>query len=202
MRKWRIIVFLTSLLPLAAIVWNAFHDNLGPNPVESLSHETGGWALRFLLITLAITPLRRITGWRRPVLLRRMLGLFSFFYACLHFLVWLWLDREFAWGEMLSDIAKRPYITVGFLSFLILSALAATSNMFSMRRLGLRWKALHRLVYAAALLAVLHFIWLVKADLLEPLIYLGIFTMLMLLRIPMKKSRAKPYRVSKKRVAA
>ncbi|HEC06144.1 MAG TPA: sulfoxide reductase heme-binding subunit YedZ, partial [Thiolapillus brandeum] len=168
MKKWRLLVFLASLLPLAYMTWAAFSDSLGPNPVEALSHETGSWALRFLLITLAITPLRRLTGWRRPVLLRRMLGLFSFFYASLHVLVWLWLDREFAWGGMLADIAKRPYITVGFLSFLILTALAATSNALSMRRLGLRWKQLHRLVYVAALLAVLHFIWLVKADLLEP----------------------------------
>ncbi|WP_419634820.1 sulfite oxidase heme-binding subunit YedZ [Thiolapillus sp.] len=201
MKKWRLLVFLASLLPLAYMMWAAFSDSLGPNPVEALSHETGSWALRFLLITLAITPLRRLTGWRHPVLLRRMLGLFSFFYASLHVLVWLWLDREFAWGDMLADIAKRPYITVGFLSFLILTALAATSNALSMRRLGLRWKQLHRLVYVAALLAVLHFIWLVKADLLEPMVYLGIFSLLMLLRIP-RSRKARPFRVMKKRVTA
>ncbi|WP_419604172.1 sulfite oxidase heme-binding subunit YedZ [Thiolapillus sp.] len=201
MKKWRLLVFLASLLPLAYMMWAAFSDSLGPNPVEALSHETGSWALRFLLITLAITPLRRLTGWRHPVLLRRMLGLFSFFYASLHVLVWLWLDREFAWGDMLADIAKRPYITVGFLSFLILTALAATSNALSMRRLGLRWKQLHRLVYVAALLAVLHFIWLVKADLLEPMVYLGIFSLLMLLRIP-RGRKAWPFRVVKKRVTA
>jgi len=201
MKKWRLLVFLASLLPLAYMTWAAFSDSLGPNPVEALSHETGSWALRFLLITLAITPLRRLTGWRRPVLLRRMFGLFSFFYASLHVLVWLWLDREFAWGGMLADIAKRPYITVGFLSFLILTALAATSNAFSMRNLGLRWKQLHRLVYVAALLAVLHFIWLVKADLLEPMVYLGIFSLLMLLRIP-RGRKARPFRVVKKRVTA
>jgi len=201
MKKWRILVFLLSLMPLAYIVWAAFSDNLGPNPVEALSHETGSWALRFLLITLAITPLRRLTGWRRPVLLRRMLGLFSFFYASLHVLVWLWLDREFAWGSMLADVAKRPYITVGFLSFLILTALALTSNARSMRRLGLYWKRVHQLVYLAALLAVLHFIWLVKADLLEPMIYLGVFGLLMLMRIPGGKA-AKPFRVVKKRVTA
>ena len=201
MKKWRLLVFLASLLPLVYMTWAAFSDSLGPNPVEALSHETGSWALRFLLITLAITPLRRLTGWRRPVLLRRMLGLFSFFYASLHVLVWLWLDREFAWGGMLADIAKRPYITVGFLSFLILTALAATSNALSMRRLGLRWKQLHRLVYVAALLAVLHFIWLVKADLLEPMVYLGIFSLLMLLRIP-RGRKTRPFRVVKKRVTA
>jgi sulfoxide reductase heme-binding subunit YedZ len=202
MRKWRLVVFLISLLPLLAMLWGVFHDSLGPNPVETLSHETGDWTLRFLLITLAITPLRRLTGWRRPVLLRRMLGLFSFFYACLHVLVWLWLDRGFAWGSMLADIAKRPYITVGFLSFLILFALALTSNVISMRRLGKGWQTLHRLVYAAALLAVLHYIWLVKADLLQPLIYLGVFVLLMLLRVPGKAKKAKPYRVVKKRVTA
>ncbi len=202
MTKWRIVVFLVSLLPLAAMVWGALHDRLGANPAEALSHESGSWALRFLLITLSITPLRRLTGWRKAVLLRRMLGLFSFFYACLHFLVWLWLDREFAWGGMLADIATRPYITVGFLSFLILIALALTSNMFSMRRLGLRWKGLHRLVYAAALLAILHFIWLVKADLMQPLIYLGVFVVLMLLRLPRKAVMRKPRRMVKKQVVA
>jgi len=184
------------------MVWDASNDRLGANPVEALSHESGSWALRFLLITLAITPLRRLTGWHKPVLLRRMLGLFSFFYACLHFLVWLWLDREFAWGSMLADIATRPYVTVGFLSFLILLVLALTSNMFSMRRLGLRWKGLHRLVYAAALLAILHFIWLVKADLMQPLIYLGIFVVLMLLRLPRKAVMRKPRRMVKKQAAA
>ncbi|HDK38344.1 MAG TPA: sulfoxide reductase heme-binding subunit YedZ [Thiolapillus brandeum] len=197
MIKWRIMVFALSLLPLAAITWGMFNDGLGPNPVEALSHETGSWALRFLLITLAMTPLRRLTGWRRPVLLRRMLGLFSFFYVCLHVLVWLWLDREFAWSGMLADIAKRPYITVGFLSFMMLTALALTSNTYSMRRLGKRWQALHRLVYAAAALAVLHFIWLVKADLLQPLIYLGILVVLMLLRMPRIHWIDKPRRITK-----
>ncbi len=200
MIQWRITVFLLSLLPLAAMIWGAFHGNLGANPVEALSHESGSWALRFLLVTLAITPLRRLTGWRRLGLLRRMLGLFSFFYACLHFLVWLWLDQEFAWGSMLADIAMRPYVTVGFLSFLILTILALTSNMFSMRRLGLRWKGLHRLVYAAALLAILHFIWLVKVDLMQPLIYLGIFVLLMLLRLPRNVVMRKPRRIVKKQV--
>ncbi|WP_456416972.1 sulfite oxidase heme-binding subunit YedZ [Thiolapillus sp.] len=202
MTKWRIFVFLLSLAPLAAMVWGVLDDRLGANPVEALSHESGTWALRFLLVTLALTPLRRFTGWRKPVLLRRMLGLFSFFYACLHFLVWLWLDQAFAWGNMLADIARRPYITVGFLSFLILMILALTSNMFSMRRLGLRWKPLHRLVYLAALFAILHYIWLVKADLLQPLIYLGIFVSLMLLRLPRKVVLGKPRRMAKKQLAA
>ncbi|WP_456379599.1 sulfite oxidase heme-binding subunit YedZ [Thiolapillus sp.] len=205
MMKWRITVFLLSLLPLAAMIWGAVHGKLGANPVEALSHESGSWALRFLLVTLAITPLRRLTGWRKLLSLRRMLGLFSFFYACLHFLVWLWLDQELDWGSMLTDIVRRPYVTVGFLSFLILMVLALTSNMFSMRRLGLRWKGLHRLVYVAALLAILHFFWLVKADLLQPLIYLGIFMLLMLLmllRLPRKVVAGKSQRMFKKRVAA
>jgi sulfoxide reductase heme-binding subunit YedZ len=184
MKKWRITVFLLSLFPLEYLLWGVFNESLGANPVETLSHETGSWALRFLLVTLAVTPLKNLMGWRRPVLLRRMLGLFSFFYACLHVLVWLWLDREFAWSGMLADIVKRPYITVGFLSVVILTALALTSNIFSMRRLGKRWKILHQAVYAAALLGVLHYIWLVKADLLQPMVYLGVFTVLMLLRVP------------------
>lgn len=184
MKKWKVLVFVLSLLPLAYLIWGVFSNDLGANPVETLSHKTGSWTLRFLLLTLAITPLKNLTGWRQPVLLRRMLGLFSFFYACLHVLIWLWLDREFAWSGMLTDIVKRPYITVGFLSVLILTALALTSNIFSMRRLGKRWKKLHQLAYVAALLGVLHYIWLVKADLLLPLVYLSVFGMLMLLRVP------------------
>ncbi len=184
MKKWKIPVFLLALLPLVGMLWGGFNNDLGANPVETLSHETGSWTLRFLLITLAITPLKNLTGWRRPVLLRRMLGLFSFFYASLHVLVWLWLDREFAWSGMLADIVKRPYITVGFLSVLILTALALTSNIFSMRRMGKHWKRLHQLAYAAAFLGILHYIWLVKADLLLPLVYLAVFGLLMLLRVP------------------
>jgi sulfoxide reductase heme-binding subunit YedZ len=184
MRLWKLPVFLAGLAPLLWLAWGVYRGDLGPNPVEYLTHATGDWALRFLLITLVITPLRRLAGWRRPMLVRRMLGLFSFFYASLHLLIWLWLDREWYWAGMLEDVLKRPYITVGMLAFIILLALALTSNIFSMRRLGKNWQRLHRLVYGAALLGILHYLWLVKADLSSPLIYLTVFVVLMLLRLP------------------
>ena len=180
-------LFLLCLLPLARLLWGLYSGALQPNPVEALLHGTGDWTLRLLLVTLAITPLRRLTGWRRPVLWRRMLGLFSFFYAVLHFTIWLALDRELMWGLVLEDLSKRPYIMVGFAALLILLALAVTSNAFSMRRLGANWKRLHRLAYVAALLGVLHYWWLVKADVREPLIYLGVFAVLMGLRLPLKR---------------
>ncbi|WP_457673880.1 sulfite oxidase heme-binding subunit YedZ [Thiolapillus sp.] len=188
MRLWKLPVFLAGMAPLAWLAWGVYREELGPNPVEYLTHATGDWALRFLLVTLAITPLKRITGWRRPMLLRRMLGLFSFFYASLHLLVWLWLDRELYWAGMLEDVLKRPYITVGMLAFSILLVLALTSNAFSMRRLGRNWQRLHRLAYGAAALGILHYLWLVKADLLQPLTYLGVFVLLMLLRMPGKRN--------------
>ncbi len=185
MRWWKLPVFLAGLAPFLWLAWGIYREDLGPNPVEYLTHATGDWALRFLLITLAITPLRRFSGWRKPMLVRRMLGLFSFFYACLHLMIWLWLDREWQWAGMLEDVLKRPYITVGMLAFAILLALALTSNMFSMRRLGKNWQRLHRLAYGAAALGILHYIWLVKADLLLPLTYLAVFGLLMVLRLPL-----------------
>jgi len=177
------LIFLLCLIPLGQLAWGLYSGALQPNPVEALLHGTGDWALRLLLVTLAVTPLKRLTGWRRPVLWRRMLGLFSFFYASLHFTIWLVLDRELLWSEILVDLTKRPYIVVGFTAFLILLALAVTSNSWSMRRLGTGWKRLHRLAYLAALLGILHYWWLVKADVREPLIYLGVFAVLMGLRL-------------------
>lgn len=178
------LIFLLCLIPLGQMAWGLHSDTLQPNPVKALLHATGDWTLRLLLITLAVTPLRTLTGWRRPVLWRRMLGLFSFFYAGLHFVIWLGLDRELVWGLVLEDLTERPFITVGFAAFLILAALAATSNIRSMRRLGAGWKRLHQLAYLAALLGVVHYWWLVKADVREPAIYLGIFLLLMVLRLP------------------
>ncbi len=186
-RIYKPLIFLLCLIPLGQLAWGLYSGALQPNPVEALLHGTGDWALRLLLVTLAVTPLRRITGWRRPVLWRRMLGLFSFFYAFLHFSIWLVLDRELLWSEVLVDLTKRPYIIVGFSAFLILLALAVTSNTWSMRSLGANWKRLHRLAYLAALLAILHYWWLVKADVREPLIYLGVFLVLMGLRLPLKR---------------
>jgi sulfoxide reductase heme-binding subunit YedZ len=178
-------MFFLALLPLALLVWNALHDGLGANPVEAITFETGEWGLRFVLITLCVTPFRRITGWQVLVRLRRMLGLFAFFYLCLHFLTYLVLDAFFDFRYILEDITDRTYITLGFTSFVLLIALAATSTDAMVRRLGgRRWRRLHKLAYVAAAGGVLHFLWLVKADLREPLIYLGILLLLFLARIP------------------
>ena len=184
-RLYKPLIFLLCLVPLGLMAWGLYSGGYQPNPVEALLHATGDWTLRLLLITLAVTPIRRLTGWRRPVLWRRMLGLFSFFYAALHFTIWLVLDRELLWGQVLEDLVKRPFITVGFAAFVILLALAVTSNNWSMRRLGAGWKRLHRLAYLAALLGVLHYWWLVKADVREPLLYLAVFGLLMVLRLPL-----------------
>lgn len=178
------LVFLGCLAPFGVLLFGIYEGDLGPNPLETVTHTTGDWALRLLLITLAMTPLRRLLHSPWPLRLRRMLGLFAFFYACLHFLIWLVLDQELRWAAIVVDIGKRPYVTVGFAAWLLLLPLALTSTRWAMRRLGRRWTQLHRLVYLAAGLAVLHYLWLVKADLREPLLYALAFVVLMLLRVP------------------
>ena len=173
------LVFLMSLLPLAWIGWLAWQGELGANPVETLSHRSGDWSLRFLLLTLAVTPVRRWTGWNRLQQFRRMLGLFAFFYVSLHFAVYLIFDQFFDWTAIVADVAKRPYVTVGFTAFLLLIPLAITSTHGMMRRLGHNWQRVHRLVYLIAVLGVLHYAWLVKADLSEPLLYGGTLVVLL-----------------------
>ncbi|HMQ13742.1 MAG TPA: protein-methionine-sulfoxide reductase heme-binding subunit MsrQ [Candidatus Competibacter phosphatis] len=173
------LVFCVSLLPLVWLCWLAWHDRLGANPVETLSHRTGDWSLRFLLLTLAVTPLRRLSGWNWLLKFRRMLGLFAFFYVCLHLGVYLIFDQFFDPSAILEDIAKRPYITVGFAGFLLLIPLAATSTNGMIKRLGRNWQRLHRLVYLIGMLGVVHYWWLVKADISEPLLYAGLLTMLL-----------------------
>ncbi len=175
----KVLVFSASLLPLAWLCWLVWHEQLGANPVETLSHFTGDWSLRFLLMTLAITPLRQITGWNNWIKFRRMLGLFAFFYVCLHFSVYLIFDQFFDLNSIIEDVAKRPYITVGFAGWLLLIPLAATSTNGMIKRLGRNWRRLHRLVYLIGLLGVLHFLWLVKADITEPLLYAGILALLL-----------------------
>lgn len=177
------LVFVACALPLVALVIDAFTDGLGVNPVETITHATGDWTLRLLLLTLAMTPLRGLTGWAWPVRLRRMLGLYSFFYAVLHLFTYLWLDQFFDWGAIVHDIAKRPFITVGMLAFVLLIPLAATSTQAMMRRLGRQWKRLHRLVYVIGIAGVLHYLWLVKADVREPLIYGALLAVLLLYRV-------------------
>lgn len=177
------IVFLAALLPLALLVLDALRGNLGANPIEKITHQTGLWTLVFLLVTLAITPLRRITGINWVIQYRRMLGLFAFFYGCLHLTTYVWLDQFFDLHAMLHDIYKRPFITAGFTGFLMMVPLALTSTQWSIRKLGKKWQTLHRLIYVSALAGVIHFIWLVKKDVQEPLIYAIILGTLMSIRV-------------------
>lgn len=174
------LLFCAALVPLAWLGWDALHDDLGANPIQEISHRTGDWTLRFLLLTLAITPLRRLTGWRTLLRLRRMLGLYAFFYACLHFLTYVGLDQFFDLETIVADVAKHPYVLVGFTCFLLLIPLAATSTDGMMRRLGgRRWQRLHRLVYFIAVGGVVHFLWLVKSDLRQPLLYAAVLALLL-----------------------
>ena len=173
------LVFIASLIPFGGLLWMGLQGGLGANPVETITHQTGEWGLRFLLVTLAVTPLRRLTGWNWLQRCRRMLGLFAFFYVCLHFATYLVFDHFFNIQTILDDVLERPYITVGFSAFLLLIPLAVTSTNAMMKRLGRNWQRLHRLVYLIGILAVLHFLWLVKADYLEPMIYAGLLTVLL-----------------------
>ncbi len=183
-------VFLLSLLPLAYLLWLLLSDGLGANPIERINRFLGDWALRFLLITLTVTPLRRLFGWHRLARVRRMLGLFCFFYLSLHLLSYLVLDQFFDWQAIWEDLLERPYITLGFCGFLLLSPLAFTSTDGWVRRLGRQWVRLHRLVYPAAVLAVTHFFLMTKADLREPLLYATLLTLLFGIRLLPRAGRA------------
>jgi methionine sulfoxide reductase heme-binding subunit len=185
--KWtKAVVFVACLVPLAVLVWRGFHNDLTLNPVEFVEHTTGDWTLRFLVITLAISPLRKILRLPQLIRFRRMFGLFAFFYVCLHFTAYLTIDQYFAWAAMLKDIQKRPFITVGFTGFVLLIPLAITSTAGWIRRLGgKRWQLLHRAIYVTAIAGVIHYYWLVKSDVREPLMYGGILTLLMLFRVRM-----------------
>jgi len=182
--KWaKIIVFSLSSIPLLVVIWRGFHNNLTANPVEFLQHQTGDWTLRFLIFTLCVTPFRKILNLPELIRLRRMLGLFAFFYASLHFLTYLGPDQSFNFAGMLKDVAKRPFITVGFTAFVLLIPLAITSTAAWVRRLGgKRWLALHRSIYLCAILGVIHYYWLVKSDVREPLFYGFLVAILLLWR--------------------
>lgn len=169
--------------PALSLALSAWNGTLGANPIEKITHETGEWALRLLILTLAVTPLRRRFNLRWIAPLRRSFGLLAFFYASLHFLTYLVLDHFFDWALIVEDVLERRYVTVGFAAYLLLIPLALTSTRAMMRRLGARWTPLHRLIYATALLGALHFIWLVKADLLEPLLYAAVIVALLAYRI-------------------
>jgi sulfoxide reductase heme-binding subunit YedZ len=181
-------LFAVCLLPLARLIVLGFGGGLGANPIEFITHSTGTWTLVGLLVTLSVTPLRRLTGRVELVRYRRMLGLFAFFYACLHFVTYIWLDQFFDLASIAKDIVKRPFITVGFAAFVLLIPLAVTSNHRMMRRLGRRWQQLHRLIYPIALLAVIHYLWLVKKDVTQPLLFGAVLALLMAMRLPWGQS--------------
>jgi sulfoxide reductase heme-binding subunit YedZ len=167
----RRVIFAAALVPAAALVYGAFTDNLTANPIDYITDTTGTTAITFLIISLTITPLRRLTGRNEIIRLRRMLGLFAFFYACLHLSTWLVLDWFFDFASMAADVVERPFITLGMTTFLLLLPLAVTSTAGMIRRLGKRWIQLHRLVYVAAITAIIHFWWVVKADFREPRLF-------------------------------
>ena len=185
-RKWavRAGIWVLALIPAGLIFMDFLRGRLGANPIEEVIHRLGWWALALLLIGLAVTPLRRLTGWNRIIRYRRLIGLFAFAYATAHFLAYIVLDKWFAWGYIVEDIAKRPFILVGFSAWLLLFPLAVTSTTGWIRRLGKDWGKLHRLVYASAALGTLHFFWRVKADTREPLVFVLCLAVLLVPRIP------------------
>lgn len=184
--KWiaiRTTLFFVSLLPLVLLIARIVVNELGPDPAKTLATETGLWALRFLLLSLAVTPLREVTGWTRVGVLRRMIGLFAWFYASLHLFVYLMFLLQWRWYEIFDDIIERPYITVGFSAFIILTALGITSNKPMMKKLGRNWKRLHRLVYFAAILALIHLTWILRTDLTDAVLYGSILLLLLSYRM-------------------
>jgi methionine sulfoxide reductase heme-binding subunit len=191
------LIFVLSLVPAAYLVFLGFTNNLGVNPAETLQLETGTWALRFLIATLTVTPLRRLTGWNRVISYRRMLGLFAFFYAFAHFLTYLILDQSFALDQMMADVVKRPFITMGFIAFVLMIPLALTSTKGWIRRLGRRWQSLHRLIYVSAVAASIHYVWKVKVVLGAP-VYYGLAVALLLgFRVLWSARSAKPVSIQK-----
>jgi sulfoxide reductase heme-binding subunit YedZ len=188
-------VFALALLPAAWIAWQFAHDRLGVNPVRELEIQTGLWTLRLLAVTLMLTPARRLFGWNWLVKYRRMLGLFTFFYACVHLSMWAGVDWFFAWGDMWEEIVKHKYILIGMLTWLVMLPLAITSTKGWVRRLGKRWTRLHRLVYVAAVTGTVHYLWAVKKDTFFPVVYFAVFALLLGYRIisaRQKSWRARP----------
>ena len=182
---WKPLVFLACLLPFSLVVTDAMEitGRLGANPIEEIMDRFGNWTLRFILITLAVTPLRRLTRWNWLIRFRRMLGLFTFFYVLMHFLTWLVLDQGLLMSAVLEDLVKRPFITIGFVALLLLTALAVTSTGGMRRRMGRRWQTLHNAVYLIGILGVWHYWWQVKKDITEPLVYAAILAVLLGFRL-------------------
>jgi len=187
------IVFVLALIPLARLFVLGFFGNLTANPIEFITRSTGTWTITFLSMTLAMSPLRFITGWPQWVQFRKMLGLFSFFYAFLHFTIWYWLDHNLNFTFMINDVIKRPFITMGFIAFVIMSLLALTSNQIAMRFLGVKWKMLHRFIYLIGILGLIHYYWHKqgKNDFAVVYIYAGIIFSLLIIRIPFVKKLIK-----------
>jgi sulfoxide reductase heme-binding subunit YedZ len=182
--RWtKILVFAMCILPALLLLRDWYKDALGPNPAENIIRTNGNWTIHFLLITLCITPLRRLLRVPSLIQFRRMVGLFAFFYGCLHLTSYLWFDQSFDWREIWKDVYKRPFITAGFAAWLLMLPLALTSTAWAIRKLGgKRWQMLHRLIYLSALCGVIHFYWLVKSDVTRPLLYAAILLVLMLYR--------------------
>lgn len=193
----KVAVFLAALVPLARLAWKGYQQMLGANPIEVITHSTGDWTLIFLMLTLSITPLRKLTGQPWLIRFRRMLGLFAFFYASLHFTTYIFLDKFFDVNDMVKDIGKRKFITIGFTAFVLLIPLAATSTAGMIRRLGKRWQILHRLIYVSAIAGVIHYWWLVKADVRKPQYYAIVLILLLGYRLlaAQRKRAAAPARV-------
>jgi len=191
------LIFLVCLIPLARLGWYGYTDQLGANPIEFITRSTGTWTLIFLLITMSVTPLRKLSGWPALIKLRRMLGLFAFFYASLHSTTYIWLDQFFDLQSIYKDVLKRPFITIGFTAFMMLIPLALTSTNAMIKRLGgKRWRQLHQLVYFIAICGVVHYWWLVKKDITQPAIYAGVLAVLLGYRLMVMalKPRALLYR--------
>jgi len=195
MKRLKVLVFVLCLVPLIWLLFDLFFGRLSANPINDITQRTGIWTLRLLMLTLTVTPMRWLTGWSSLVRFRRMLGLFAFFYATLHFLTYLVIDQFFDWDQIVKDVAKRPFITVGFASFILLIPLAVTSTKKMIRRLGgKRWQRLHRLVYAIGIGGVIHYLWLVKADTSRPLSYGALLALLLGFRlwVSVKQRRRRP----------
>jgi sulfoxide reductase heme-binding subunit YedZ len=198
-KDYKPFIFILCLVPLLRLGWKALNSALGANPVQVITFSTGTWTLVFLLVTLSVTPLRKLTRQYWLIQYRRMLGLFAFFYGCLHFTTYVWLDQFFDVNSIYKDVLKRPFITAGFTAFVLMIPLAITSTQKAIRKLGKRWQRLHRLIYASAIAGVVHYIWLVKKDVRVPEIYGSILAVLLLFRIALwafNRNAANPPRKS------
>ena len=188
-RALRATIWIAGLAPFVWLLVRGFTGNLGSNPIEEITLRTGDWSLRMLLAALAVTPLRRVTGWNDVIKVRRLVGLFAIFYVCLHFLTYIVLDQFFGWEYIIEDVLERPYITAGFTAFVLLIPLAVTSTKGWIRRLGRRWRKLHRLVFVTGMLGVVHYLWITRADDRAPLVYGAVLLILLAFRVPWKRTR-------------